>query len=127
MATNQRGRPPKDKKDTVPHGYSFRLADAENDKMQELIRQSGLSESEFIRRAVVRNETTVIEDWRAKQKSNPDMRRLLFLVAKTSNNCNQIAHSLNIARHANPGITTRLVELMLAELLEITSTLKDFI
>lgn len=135
MATgNPRGRPPKPKAERVPHGYSFRLNDTDDKKFQSLISRSGLTESEFIRRAVVHNETTVIGDaggekrvTRIAKPSNPDTRRLLFLAAQTSNNCNQLAHAINTAKHTKDGISEKLVESVLQELEEIKRFAKGWL
>lgn len=134
MATgNPRGRPKKAESERVPHGYSFRLNDADDEEFQSQIARSGLTESEYIRRAVVKNETTIIGDAGGKQRvtriakpANPDVRRLLFLAAQTSNNCNQLAHAINVARKTRDGISEKLVENVLRELEEIKSLAKGW-
>jgi outer membrane murein-binding lipoprotein Lpp len=136
MPSSGRGRPPKNPEDRVPHAYSFRLGDSENEKMQLQIRRSGLTESEYIRRAVVRNETTVIGDASGQHKkravriskpANPDARRLLFLIAQISNNCNQMAHAINTARMTASGINNKLVEKFATDLEQIKNIAKELI
>ncbi|MDD2722318.1 MAG: hypothetical protein PHH47_13530 [Gallionella sp.] len=135
MATgNPRGRPKKDKAERVPHGYSFRLNDADDAEFQSQISRSGLNESEYIRRAVVKNETTIIGDAGGKKRitriakpSNPDSRRLLFLAAQTSNNCNQLAHAINTAKKSKGGISEKLVESVLQELEQIKQLAKGWL
>ncbi len=134
MATGQRGRPEKDKADRLPHGYSLRLNDADDAELQSRISRSGLTESEYLRRAVVKNETTIIGDAGGKKRitriakpSNPDTRRLLFLAAQTSNNCNQLAHAINTAKKTKDGISEKLVESVLQELEEIKKLAKGWL
>ncbi len=86
-------RPRKDKSE-VGRPVSFRLPLHEYERFAEKVRDSGLTQSEFFRRAVIDNETTVI----AAPVQTETERRQLFIVSKASNNLNQLAHVMNYAR-----------------------------
>jgi Bacterial mobilisation protein (MobC) len=70
---------------------AFRLSEADRAAYLEKVAASGLSQSEFFRRAVLTNRTQII----ARPKASVDRRRLLYVFNKTSNNLNQIAHRAN--------------------------------
>lgn len=122
--------------DRVPVVFSFRTSKALAADWKKKIADSKLTASEFFRVAVEQNQTTVIADPNKKEKdkpatrkardANPDARRLLFLAAQTSNNCNQLAHSINIARKTRDGISEKLVESVLRELEGIKSLAKGW-
>ena len=72
----------------------FRLTDAEHLAYLEKVEASGMSASEFFRECVLTNRTRVV----ARQQISTDRKRVLFVVNKSGNNLNQIAHVLNAAR-----------------------------
>lgn len=86
-------RPRKDK-EQVGKPVAFRLPLHEYERFQQKVAESGLTASEFFRRAVIANDTTVIA---APTETAAD-RRQLFIVSKASNNLNQLAHVMNYAR-----------------------------
>lgn len=122
--------------DRVPMVFSFRTSKVLAADWKKKIADSSLTASEFFRVAVEQNQTTVVADPTKKEKKpatriaqtrNPDTRRLLFLAAQTSNNCNQLAHAINIAKHAKDGISEKLVESVLQELEEIKRLAKGWL
>lgn len=70
---------------------SFRLTESEYRTWQQKVQESGLSASEFFRQAVLANKTRIAP----YRKPSPDLRRMLMLMNKTSNNINQLAHRAN--------------------------------
>lgn len=115
--------------------FSFRTTTELAETWRDKIARSGETASEFFRRAVQRNETTVIGDaskvqkrraTRLKQSMPVDIRRLLFLAAQTSNNVNQIAHVLNGAA-LKGAIRPALIEAVLTELIAINQNAKDWV
>lgn len=120
----------------VPKVFSFRTTTTLASHWQEKISDSNLTASEFFRLAVEQNQTTVVADPGKKEKrpatriaktKNPDARRLLFLAAQTSNNCNQLAHAINVAKHTKDGISEKLVESVLQELEQIKQLAKGWL
>lgn len=113
--------------------YSFRLPDHVADAWDDNIARSGMNKSEFMRTAVIDNETVVHGDASANKKKravrtpsnvNPDIKKANFLLAQASNNINQIAHRLN-SDHASGLVTPALYAEMINELLIISATLKE--
>ena len=86
-------RPRKDKTQ-VGKPVAFRLPVHEYERFQQKVKESGLTQSEFFRRAVIANETTVI----ASPAQSETDRRQLFIISKASNNLNQLAYVMNCAR-----------------------------
>lgn len=122
--------------DRVLDSFAFRTTKVLADGWRKKIADSGLTASEFFRVAVEQNQTMVVADPNKKEKKpatriaqtgNPDTRRLLFLAAQTSNNCNQLAHAINIARHTKDGISEKLVESVLQELEQIKRLSKGWL
>lgn len=70
---------------------SFRLNANDHAVWMQKIESSGMTKSEFIRAAVINNETVVHE----RKKASVDKKRLLFIANKASNNINQLAHRVN--------------------------------
>lgn len=68
---------------------SFRLTEADHAAYLAKVRSSGLTPSEFFRDAVLTNRTQVVAVDREVR------RQILFLVAKASNNLNQLAHRVH--------------------------------
>lgn len=72
--------------------FSFRLPVTHADLWDEKIARSGFgNKSEFFRHAVQENKTEVI----ARPVVTRDAKRAVFLLAKASNNLNQLAHRAN--------------------------------
>ncbi len=70
---------------------SFRLTLEDYAAYKVKFNASNMSQSEFFREHVLSNTTRVV----AKEKSNSDLQRMVFLFQKTSNNLNQLAHRAN--------------------------------
>lgn len=118
---------------TFTEVFSFRTTKVGGDAWRNKITQSGYSRSEFFRMAVEENQTVVQGDastkrpaTRIKHTMPPDVRRLLFLAAQTSNNMNQIAHVLNGAA-LKERINPALIEAVLAELRSLNKTVKEWV
>lgn len=73
--------------------YHFRLTEADGQVWDEKIAQSGMKISEFMRSAVIRNESVVVGV--SPKVVNPALARQNYLLAALSRNINQIAHRLN--------------------------------
>lgn len=72
--------------------FSFRLPKSVADWWEEKIARSGFAnKSEFFRQAVQENKTEVI----AKPVATRNAKRAVFLLAKASNNLNQLAYRAN--------------------------------
>ncbi len=87
---------------------AFRLTRADYEAYRAKFEASGLSQSEFFRRYVLTNTTTVI----ARRQVSADKQRLLYLMNKASNNLNQLAH-----RAHTDHLADRLGEIAYQELL----------
>lgn len=120
-------------REKLPRIYHFRLTDSDGDVWDEKISRSGMKISEFMREAVIHNETVVIGDASSKKKkkavriptaADPDIRRRNFLLAAASRNLNQIAHRLN-SDHIICQITNATYAAVLDELLGISIQLKQ--
>ncbi|WP_244254390.1 plasmid mobilization protein [Burkholderia vietnamiensis] len=70
---------------------AFRLTEADHAAYKEKFEASGLSQSEFFRRYVLTNTTTVV----ARPRASADKQQMLFLFNKASNNLNQLAYRAN--------------------------------
>lgn len=73
---------------------SLRLTDEQYADFLKKLDLSGLNESEYMRRAIIGDETTIV----AAPVQTETSRRLLFIISKVSNNLNQLAHVINVAR-----------------------------
>jgi len=98
---------------------AFRLSEADRATYLEKVTQSGLTQSEFFRRAVLTNRTQVI----ARTVASPDRRRLLYIFNKTSHNLNQIARLAN-TDHVNGKLSEATYEQLLDQLQMISRYLK---
>lgn len=76
--------------------YSFRTTEEGGAAWDKKIARSGYTKSEFFRKAVQDNKTEIIE----KPVATRDAKRAVFLLAKASNNINQIAHRANAEQRA---------------------------
>jgi len=70
---------------------SFRLSPTDREAYLAKVSESGLSQTDLFRQAVLTNRTQIV----ARPKASEDRKRLLHIYAKTSNNINQIAHRAN--------------------------------
>lgn len=101
--------------------FSFRCKLSDADRWNAKIAASGYNKSEFFRRAVQENRTTVEQ----RNTINADQRKILFLLAQLSNNVNQIAHRLN-SDHKAGIIKPQTYELLLSELSTLADQAKAF-
>jgi hypothetical protein len=108
----------KAEKDNLSVVSSFRINQSVDDKLRSQLSASGLSRSEWIREAVLKNETQVI----ARQRKSADAKHVLFLCNKASNNINQLAHRANVAHKAG-----QLTSLSLQSILLELQALNDFL
>lgn len=97
--------------------YAFRTTQAFAQYLREKIAASGHTESEFFRRAMIGDETEIVE-------SNNHKQRALLLLSKTSNNVNQIGRVLN-DELLESGITMRDYEKALDNLVGLVEGMKS--
>lgn len=90
--------------------FAFKTTEKAGREWDAKIAASGLSASEFIRKAVEKNATVI----------KPTDQRISFLLAQQSNNINQIAHHLNSAKRA--GAVSNHLYLDIFEQLETIAT-----
>lgn len=78
------------------------LSEAHASTWDEKVARSGMTESAFLRLAVVENQTVVAGAKRPipKKSIHPAAQEILHLLAKQGNNVNQIARNLNSDRKA---------------------------
>ncbi|MCP1121301.1 plasmid mobilization protein [Robbsia andropogonis] len=60
----------------------------------EKVKHSGMSSSEFLRDCILTNRTEVV----ARPPVTAERRRIMYVINKTGNNLNQLAHVANTAR-----------------------------
>lgn len=91
-ATHKRRSPAvSEKSESLSRNFAFRLTEEDGAIWDEKIASSGLSNSEFIREAVIKNKSEVV----SAPPQNPALVRQNYLLATLSRNMNQIAHRLN--------------------------------
>ena len=124
---------PKAKKEGLPRLFHFRLTDRDGAIWDNKVARSGMTQSEFFRTAVVRNETVVQGDASGNKKKravrtpgnvHPDIARRNFLLAQASQNINQIARRLNSDNLAGL-VTSALYAEMMDELLSVSAQIKE--
>lgn len=71
---------------------SFRLSEADREAYLQKVKESGLTQSEFFRQAVLTNRTQLV----ARLKATPHRERLLFIFSKTSRDIEQLARQANV-------------------------------
>lgn len=111
--------------------YSFRLPVAVADAWDSKISRSNMTKSDFMRTAVIENETVINGDASAKRKRpvriagnvHPDIVRRNFLLAQASQNINQIAKRLNSDNLAGL-VTPATYATISQELLNISTLMK---
>ena len=86
------GRPTKFK-GGASQPIAFRVSKDEYAEFQDKCQRAGMSASEFFRDYILTNKPVV--EARTGVYNKAELRRLLFLVNKTSNNINQLAHRAN--------------------------------
>jgi hypothetical protein len=101
---------------------SFRLTESERLAYLAKCDAAGLSPSDFFRDCVLTNRTQIV----ARPKPSADRQRLLYLVNKTSNNMNQLAHRAN-ADHLAGKLTEAGYESLIDNLETIARYLKAMI
>ena len=113
-------------RERYPRIYHFRLTESDGDVWDAKIAQSGLKISEFMREAVINNETVIVGQKRTVKHitSDPDMVRRNFLLAAASRNMNQIAHRLNADNLAGL-VTPAVYAAVLDELQSLSIQLKQ--
>lgn len=90
------GRPKKEEADKLTEIMHFRVSKKVRDVFSQKHMESNLTISEFLRVLLEDKNETVTIVARAKPKKAPvDVRRVVYLASKTSNNINQIAHKVN--------------------------------
>ena len=110
---------PKKHADGLSRPVSFRLSAPDFLAYQGKVQASGLSASDFFRECVLTNKTQVL----SRPKASPDRKRLLYLVNKTSNNINQLAHRAN-SEHLAGKLSEKSFEAILDNLELIARYLK---
>ena len=75
---------------------NVRMTKADAQVWDDKVKESGLTPSKFFRKAIIENQTIVVN--KQKKLLSPGHRQILFLLAQESNNVNQIALNLNVAR-----------------------------
>lgn len=78
---------PRERRDIL---VAFRLTSSEDAPFTELMKEAELNRSDFYRQLLL-NKSPVIN------KPSKDYDRLLFYYGKSSNNLNQLAHSINLS------------------------------
>jgi len=101
---------------TVP--VSFRLTKTERLDYLAKCEAAGLSPSDFFRDCVLTNRTQIV----ARPKASADRQRLLYLVNKTSNNLNQLAHRAN-----SDHLAGKLSETKYEEMIDSLETIARFL
>lgn len=101
----------KDDAEKLTRLVSFRLTAADHADWLAKVETSGLKPSAFFRDAVLTNKTQIV----ARPKASPERGRLVYLMNKTSNNINQLAHRAN-ADHLAGVISETTYIRILAEL-----------
>jgi hypothetical protein len=106
--------------------YSFRLSHEDAQVWDAKISQSGMNISEFMREAVINNETVIMGQKRTVKHitSDPDMVRRNFFLAVASRNLNQIAYRLNADNLAGV-VTPATYAAVLDELQSLSIQLKQ--
>lgn len=107
-------------KESLGKPVSFRLHEADRQAWLEKVAASGRTPSQFFRECVLENRTQVI----ARVPPSADRQRLLFIVNRTGNNLNQLAHRAN-ADHLAGRLDGRGYEALLAELEAIRHALQE--
>lgn len=84
-------------RDSLPHRINVRLSDGEFAIFEAKKAAAGLNTSQLFRECLLTNRTQIT----ARAPASNDRRRVLFLMNKSSNNLNQLAHAVNSERVLN--------------------------
>lgn len=90
-------RPHKTEREKLTNTISFRVNRKDFDDFEGKRQAAGASKSAFYRDHVARNTTLVI----AAPIPTSDAKRAVFLLQKSSNNLNQLAHRANVANRSD--------------------------
>ncbi|HDM8225462.1 TPA: mobilization protein [Vibrio campbellii] len=99
----------------------FRLPIDEYEKFSDKAKAANLTLTEYLRRAVLSDETVIKAN---KPKASKDKSQLLYLYNKTSNNMNQLAHQTN-TYHQQGALNSKQFNQILASLITIRNLLKS--
>jgi hypothetical protein len=113
------GRPSKPESEKLSEHLRFRVTADTKKEYEARLAGSGLSKSDFFRECVMTDRTEII----VPAPVTNDMREILRLLSNIANNCNQIAHALNIANQAGL-ISDALVETVLSKVSTLLDTAK---
>ncbi|RSC52126.1 plasmid mobilization protein [Citrobacter amalonaticus] len=113
-------RPTKTESEKLTERVAFRVTLATKNEYELRLAQSGLTKSDFFRECVMTDRTEII----VQAPVTGDMRESLRLLSNIANNCNQIAHALNIANQAGL-ISDALVETVLSKVSALLETAKS--
>lgn len=89
-------RPLKAESEKLTERVAFRVTAATKHEYELRLLKSGLSKSDFFRECVMTDRTEII----VPQAVSSDYRECLRLLSNIANNCNQMAHALNLANQA---------------------------
>lgn len=120
-------RPKKDEVDKLTEVMHFRVSKKVRDAFIQKHIESNLTISEFLRELLDdKNEKVTIIAKERKEKTPLDVRRVVFLANKTSNNINQLAHKVN-SHHMAGLVNDKLYEDILRSLCFTNEILSGFI
>lgn len=120
-------RPKKDEVDKLTEVMHFRVSKKVRDAFTQKHIESNLTISEFLRELLDdKNEKVTIIAKERKEKIPLDVRRVVFLANKTSNNINQLAHKVN-SHHMAGLVNDKLYEDILRSLCFTNEILSGFI
>ena len=108
-------RPTKSNEEKLCKSVAFRLTELDFNNYQKKFMASGLKQSEFFRRYVLTNSTTVAAPSRHAA-------RAILLLSKASNNINQLAHRANIEHRSG-----KLNDTVFQQILSQLTLLNDYV
>lgn len=86
-------RPKKQDSEKLAHTVAWRVTQAVKERLDGDYRRSGKTQSDFLRDLLEHQKTTIV----AQVAPQKDLKQLVFLFNKASNNINQLAHRANNA------------------------------
>lgn len=113
-------RPVKPNEKKVTRPVSFRLTEQDYLVYEKKVAAAGVTKSQFFRDNVLSNRTLVV----AKAPSPSTAQRAVFLLAKASNNLNQLAHRAHLA-HLSGILTAAEFASITGQLQSLNSFLLD--
>lgn len=118
------GRPTKPDAEKLTKTIAWRVTDRVYLDLMEKYKESGLTQSDFLRALLDerKDQVTII----ARPKMTVDKRRLLFLASKISNNINQLAYKVN-SHHLSGLISDKVYESVLKSLVLTNKILSGFV